>query len=187
MSSDRYRRLTEAQRETLRLYHQHLQIKEIAQQLGISESTVNQRLTQCRRIVGASSSRAAARWVAEYEARDDICSPSAYSFSAMVSSSVLSSGEAVTVMGTDDGSEDSDMARDDAPALPASAAPPGRPTPWPLPTAASPKNRLSSWTRLALVWAVAAGLLIAAIALVMLGVGLQEALVSLQHLFIAPR
>jgi DNA-binding CsgD family transcriptional regulator len=186
MSSDRYRRLTEAHRDTLRLYHQYLQIKEIAQRLGISESTVNQRLTQCRKIVGATSSRAAAIWVAQHEAQKGICSPSTYSFSAMASPSLLSSVEAVTVMGTDDGSEDSDMARDDGPALPGSAVPPDN-FPWPFSTAASPRNRLGSWTRLALVWAVAASLLIAAMILVLLGIGFQEALVSLQHLFIAPR
>lgn len=81
--------LTEPQRETLRLYHQHLLIKEIAEQLGIAESTVNQRLTQCRKAVGAPSSRAAAKGLAQYEKRLGLCSKSAHQFSTMAPAAVL--------------------------------------------------------------------------------------------------
>lgn len=59
-----------------------------------------------------------------------------------------------------------------------------RSIPWPFTTAAAPENRLGGWTRLALVWPVAAVLMAIAMILALLLVGFQETLVSLQHHFI---
>lgn len=54
---------------------------------------------------------------------------------------------------------------------------------------AIPKMRdhtLDGWTRITLVLPVAALLLSLALILVLLGIGLQDALVALQHLFVRP-
>lgn len=186
MNSDRFGRLTEAQRDTLRLFHQLLQIKEIAQALAISESAVNQRLKQCREILGAPSSRAAAKWLAEHEDQAGTCSSSTYSFSTVVLPSILPPDHEATVMEPEDGIEGEDIGRDEGVAQPIPVAHqvPKRSIPWPFATAAAPENRLGVWTRLALVWPVAAFLMVAAMILALLLVGFQESLVSLQHHFV---
>lgn len=176
--------LTEPQRETLRLYHQHLLIKEIAEQLGIAESTVNQRLTQCRKAVGAPSSRAAAKGLAQYEKRLGLCSKSAHQFSTMAPAAVLRPHEGLDAMETGRGEQDSEMSGSEQPALPDVDT--RRPLPSPF---AIPKMRdhtLDGWTRITLVLPVAALLLSLALILVLLGIGLQDALVALQHLFVRP-
>ncbi len=59
--------LTDAQKETLRLYYRRFTAKEIAQRLGISPDTVHQRLAAARRKLGVSDSMAAARALIEAE------------------------------------------------------------------------------------------------------------------------
>lgn len=184
MSSEKYGRLTEAQRDTLRLYL-HLQIKEIAQELGIAESTVNQRLTQCRRILGTLNSRAAAKWLVRYEEQNGLYSLSSYQFSTMASQPATPSTGAATVTGTDDGAADDNRVDSREPALPVTVEPSDRLIPWPFKTRAAPDNRLSTWARIALVLPVAACLLAAAMMLALLCIGFQDVLVSLQHLFIS--
>lgn len=87
-------------------------------------------------------------------------------------------------MGTDL-EPDNDNPDSKGPAMPEPAWPSKRRFPWPFATASVPDNRLNGWTRLALVLPVAAFLLIAAMILVLLGIGLQEVLVGLQHLVIS--
>ena len=185
--ADTFSRLTEPQRATLRLYHQHLQIKEIANHLGIAESTVNQRLTQCRKVVGAPSSRAAAKWFALYEQQSDICSKSAYQVSTMAIPSVPSPHEGLAPMGTDN---DDNRVEDMGDSVsPASLAGEERPQafPWPFATRKGADNHLLGWTRIALVVPVAACLLVMFLIVVLLGIGIQEALTGLQHLFVRQR
>lgn len=61
--------LSERQREILRLVSQHLQAKEVARVLQISERTVRSHTDQARRRLGVSSSREAARLLALHEGR----------------------------------------------------------------------------------------------------------------------
>jgi DNA-binding CsgD family transcriptional regulator len=61
--------LSERQREILRLVAQHLQAKEVARVLQISERTVRSHTDQARRRLGVSSSREAARLLAMHEGR----------------------------------------------------------------------------------------------------------------------
>jgi len=69
MDSDRLARLTEKQRECLRLVYAHLSSKEIAPRLGIEPGTVDQYIKAAMRILGVADRRAAARMLAEHEAR----------------------------------------------------------------------------------------------------------------------
>jgi DNA-binding CsgD family transcriptional regulator len=59
--------LTDKEREVLRLLARGHDAKSAAQALGLSVHTVNERLAEGRRKVGVSSSRAAARRLAELE------------------------------------------------------------------------------------------------------------------------
>jgi len=64
---DRFHRLTDAQRECLRLVYMRWQISEIAGKLDISIGAVNQRLKLARQTLGVASSLEAARLLAEHE------------------------------------------------------------------------------------------------------------------------
>lgn len=61
--------LSERQKEILRLIAQHLQAKEVARMLDISESTVKTHTDAARRRLGVASSRDAAKLLMAYEAR----------------------------------------------------------------------------------------------------------------------
>ena len=67
MEADRLARLTDKQRECLRLVYAHLSSKEIAQRLGVEPGTVDQYVKAAMRILGVSDRRAAARMLADYE------------------------------------------------------------------------------------------------------------------------
>lgn len=180
-----YDRLTEPQRLTLRLYHQHLQIKEIARTLGISESTVNQRLTHCRKVMRAPTSRTAAKWFARYEEDNDLYNKSAYQFSAMGEPAVLPPDRGVNAMGPKDGEQDENNAIVEHPAI-LDGDQARKTVPWPFETRTMPSNRLGRWTRIALVVAVSAVLMITLMIVALLGIGFQDAFVSLQYYFVRP-
>jgi DNA-binding CsgD family transcriptional regulator len=61
--------LTEKEKETLRLLLQGYEAKSMAQHLGLSVHTINERLRDARRKLGTSSSREAARLLREAEAQ----------------------------------------------------------------------------------------------------------------------
>jgi DNA-binding CsgD family transcriptional regulator len=65
--SDGFQALSEREKETLRLLLSGHDIKSIAAGLGLSVHTVNERLREARRKLGATSSRQAARILAEIE------------------------------------------------------------------------------------------------------------------------
>jgi len=67
MESDRLARVPEGQRACLRLVLRHMSSKEIGRTLGISSHTVDQRLKQAMRTLGASSRVEAARMLAALE------------------------------------------------------------------------------------------------------------------------
>lgn len=64
---DRLARLTDKQRQCLRLVYAHMSSKEIAQQLGLGPATVDQYVKTAIRTLGVSDRRAAARMLAEHE------------------------------------------------------------------------------------------------------------------------
>jgi DNA-binding CsgD family transcriptional regulator len=68
MDADRMERLTDKQRECLRLVYAHLSSKEIAPRLGVEPGTVDQYIKAAMRILGVVDRRAAARMLAEHEA-----------------------------------------------------------------------------------------------------------------------
>ncbi len=63
-------RLSERQKDCLRLVAAHLTSKEIARQLGVSRFTVDQRLDTARRTLGVSSRKEAALLFARFESSD---------------------------------------------------------------------------------------------------------------------
>lgn len=67
MDADRLARLTDKQRECLRLVYAHMSSKEIARQLGVEPGTVDQYIKAAMRILGVSDRRAAAKLLAEHE------------------------------------------------------------------------------------------------------------------------
>lgn len=67
MDRSRFSRVTEKQRECLRLIGRGLSAGEVASELGISESAVNERLRAARGVLAATSSRSAARMLQENE------------------------------------------------------------------------------------------------------------------------
>ena len=64
MQEDRFRKLTERQRECLRLLLMGYEIKEIARELAITPIAVTERLRAARQALGVGSSREAARLLA---------------------------------------------------------------------------------------------------------------------------
>jgi DNA-binding CsgD family transcriptional regulator len=64
---DRVARLSEGQRECLRMVYRHMETKEIARILGISPDGVAQRIKTAMRILGVHRRRDAARLLAEAE------------------------------------------------------------------------------------------------------------------------
>jgi DNA-binding CsgD family transcriptional regulator len=76
MNEQRLARLTDKQRECLRLVYAHMSSKEIAPKLGVEPGTVDQYIKAAMRILGTSDRRAAARMLAEHE--DRIVQPLVY-------------------------------------------------------------------------------------------------------------
>jgi DNA-binding CsgD family transcriptional regulator len=70
MTRDRVARLTEGQRDVLRMVNQHMETKEIARALGISPDGVNQRVKAAMRILAVNKRRDAARILAEAEGEE---------------------------------------------------------------------------------------------------------------------
>lgn len=68
MNADRLVRLTDKQRQCLRLVYAHMSSKEIAPILGVEPGTVDQYVKAAMRILGVSDRRHAARMLAEHEA-----------------------------------------------------------------------------------------------------------------------
>ncbi len=67
MSRDRVDKLTEGQRDVLRMVNRHMETKEIARELGISPDGVNLRIKTAMRMLGVNKRRDAALLLAELE------------------------------------------------------------------------------------------------------------------------
>lgn len=78
---ERVARLTEAQREVLRHFHERRTAKEIGRSLGITHWAVNERLRSARRVLDVATSGEAARLLAAAEAGGTynrvVCDPEA--------------------------------------------------------------------------------------------------------------
>ena len=70
MSRDGVARLTEGQRDVLRMVNRHMETKEIARELGISPDGVNLRIKTAMRTLGVNKRRDAALILAEVEGQD---------------------------------------------------------------------------------------------------------------------
>lgn len=68
MDANGFERLTEGQKECLRLFHARFEVKDIARRIDRSPVTVHQRLAAARRHLGVDRSVEAARLLAEHEA-----------------------------------------------------------------------------------------------------------------------
>jgi DNA-binding CsgD family transcriptional regulator len=64
---NRFSRLNERHKETLRLYHMRFAVKEIARKLKRSPHTITEYLREARELLGVSNSIDAARALAEFE------------------------------------------------------------------------------------------------------------------------
>ncbi len=67
MGETKFDRLTDGQKECLRLFHARWEVKNIARHIGRSPVTVNQRLAAARRHLGVDRSAEAARLLFQYE------------------------------------------------------------------------------------------------------------------------
>jgi DNA-binding CsgD family transcriptional regulator len=67
MNKDAVARLTEGQRECLRMVYRHMETKEIARELGISPDGVTQRIKTAMRALGVNRRRDAALMLAQAE------------------------------------------------------------------------------------------------------------------------
>jgi DNA-binding CsgD family transcriptional regulator len=67
MNVDRVKRLTDKQRECLRLVYRHMETKEIARELGLSPDGVTQRIKSAMKTLGVDRRRDAALILAEAE------------------------------------------------------------------------------------------------------------------------
>jgi DNA-binding CsgD family transcriptional regulator len=115
-TDDPIARLTEAQREVLRLVMAGYKSKEIAHRLGIGEDAVNKRLAAAKTALGASSRFTAARRLAAYEAQGK-----AYH---LVGGQFLAVEDRSTVSDSDGQSAIKELAHD-APAQPYQVSEPG--------------------------------------------------------------
>lgn len=70
MSRNKVARLTEGQRDVLRMVNRHMETKEIARELGIGPDGVNQRIKAAMRTLGVNKRRDAALLLAEVEGQD---------------------------------------------------------------------------------------------------------------------
>ena len=176
---DRVAQLTEHQRACLELLLQHCQIKEIAQRLGVSVSTVNQRLERARRVLGAANSWAAARMMAESDRRRGIwIPPTGYENTLPDQSDPQPDEPAFIAKGaSDDRLADIGYGRNPATGLISG----GLVIRWPFPTAGRPDNDLNAPSRIAWVLPIAILFLGLLMIIALLSLGVQDVLAGLQH------
>lgn len=186
MRPEQYSQLAEHLRITLRLVNANMQIKEIALELGIAESTVNHRLAKCRHALGFQSSRTAARWLVAHEQSLEIGSFSTSSFSSMAAATLQPEDGAPNIVGDshEDEIQGTDLGTDPgtdkgSPLLPQTGQSAAR-FPWPFPTENRQENDFTWKTRLALVFPVSAFLLVGMLTLIILAIGAQEMLVRFE-------
>jgi DNA-binding CsgD family transcriptional regulator len=151
MTADPFARVTEAQRECLRLVRTQRNSKEIAQQLGISPFTVDKRLARAIATLGVTSRFEAARLLSEHEQEP------AYERLAYQTTDIVPPDQTVEVAGSEE--------------LTSVGGDRGAQIPWlPLRPQGGRHNSLTVWQRLAWIGMIPAGL---AVAVGMLGFALS--------------
>lgn len=160
MRIDRLSRLTEAQRECLRLVAQGYQYKEIAREIGVTPGAVNERLKAAMRTLEVSSRFEAARLLAAHEGAAAY-QPLVDQFSGLPQAAPQRPSAAVrnrSEVGREP--EAIDMVQEAQAHFEAAYALPGVGSPrlrLPLPTQERPVNDLSSVQRIGWVLAVSLG------------------------------
>lgn len=178
MGDERFERLSEGQKACLRLFHAHYQIKEIATELGIHPSSVNERLQRARRTLGANNSNEAARMLAEYEQRRGVWIPPTGSANPVPPEASPAADDPATTVDAplDEHLADSGLLTPhpvrSEPATTSRLA-------WPFPTRGRNENDLSSIARVVWVVPCAALALIAMLLIAVLTIGLQDVLTEL--------
>lgn len=178
MAEDRVARLTEAQREALRLWHVRKSAKEIGRELGITHWAVNERLRSARRLLGVTSSGEAARLLAAAEAEEGykriVCDPPA--IAGLVEHVIFSDGE--------DGEKPSrthrrsEVREEQVPWGPAFRGPR-----LPLPRHRGDRNDLTIRTRLIWIGAIALGVVVILGALITISSGVVRLLAQILRAF----
>jgi len=153
MTQDRLAKLTEAQREVLRLWSTRKSAKEIGREIGITHWAVNERLRSARRVLGVASSGEAARLLIAAEAEGDykriVCDPPAI---AGPSEHVLFSDPGEDGEGPSRTHRPSEVREEQVPWGPAARGPR-----LPLPRYRGDRNDLTIKTRLIWIGAIAIG------------------------------
>ena len=153
----RVARLSEGQRECLRMVYRHMETKEIARSLGISPDGVAQRIKTANRILGVNRRRDAARMLAEAEGiepypasvhppRDIEPDPATLAASTESGRPIASSAEPM---------------REDQAAYWAPSHARAPPLPLPLPLAGARPDDAGLWQRLAWIAGIAIGIALA--------------------------
>jgi DNA-binding CsgD family transcriptional regulator len=161
MNKDPVARLSEGQRECLRMVYRHMETKEIARVLGISPDGVTQRIKTAMRILGVDRRRDAALILAEaegtesypplvYPPRDIATAPDPATF-------------APSTGGEQSGSSGEAMREEQAAFW---TAPPSPGSAMPFPKGGARPNDLGAWIRLAWIAGIAIGIALAFGALV---------------------
>jgi DNA-binding CsgD family transcriptional regulator len=162
MDKDSVARLSEGQRECLRMVYRHMETKEIARVLGISPDGVTQRIKTAMRILGVDRRRDAALILAEaegtkaypplvYPPRDIAMAPDPATFGPS------------TEGGWQSGSSGEAMREDQAAFV---AMPSSRGPALPLPIGGARPDDVGMWTRLAWIAGITIGIALAFGALV---------------------
>ena len=172
MSDDRLARLTEAQREVLRLWHVRKSAKEIGRELGITHWAVNERLRSARRSLAVPTSGEAAAMLADDEEGQTykrvVCDPPA----------VAPAGDPVMFSAPENRQERPLEVREER--VPFEATPLRSEWRLPLPRFRGERNDLSIRMRLVWIGLVAVGLAIAVAALVLLASGVVNMIVEIR-------
>jgi len=160
MDEQRLNRLTDKQRDCLRLVYVHLSSKEIAPRLGVEPGTVDQYIKAAMRTLGVSERRHAAQMLAEHEART--CQPLVYQ-----PLDIALAPDLATFRGSTEGlrSAQSDQSVREAAAIVRPFPPPDQDAPkWSFPIGRGEPDRLGVAKRLGWIFAL--------ILLIVLGFGL---------------
>jgi DNA-binding CsgD family transcriptional regulator len=178
MEDDSLARLTEAQRQVLRLWHVRKSAKEIGRELGITHWAVNERLRSARRLLRVGSSGEAARILASVEEGDP------YKRLVYDPPAIAPGDPAVVISAPDDTHRSSRGCLE--PAVSEGGEPdrawflPVRPR-WPLPRFRGDRNDLSLSLRLLWIGLLAVGIAVTVAALVLLARGAVGTWSEIRH------
>jgi DNA-binding CsgD family transcriptional regulator len=168
----KFARLTEKEREALRLVHRRLTSKEIAPLLGIQPDAVDARITSATRKLGVSDRGKAAVWLAEHEG------PPPYQRLVYQSPEVAADqGDGILGVPTGDVAREVQkpfIVEELLAAAEANAS---------APSEGEKRNRLGHWQRVAIIAAIAFGTIVAAGVLVSALNGLVQLALTRRQLF----